>query len=135
MSKQIILKCDVCHKIEGVDLKRSDFVTEPLQLELNDMDNKPLNVSCMLNIQPVDNSTNLIVDNVVNDYDPTSYIKDTTYVDDNNLNIMMMETQMDKLMGIPRLPTSPSGDICKTCFKGMIRLLTDYAKFNEIVKF
>ena len=137
MSLSSIKKCDICGGRMGFELKSSDFVTEPLIMGMKDIDNNDVTISCVLNIKhdSPDNMADDIIDDVINDYDPLSYIPEALYGEPYNVNTMLMDKHLEKTMAKSNDHIIPNGDLCKKCHKVVLRLVNDYAKHDELIKF
>jgi len=135
MSTHTIKKCDICHKREGVELTYDDFANEPLTMNIHDVNGKKLKLSCNISIQYDNNDDDSIIDDVVESYKPSDTFDERLYNEQYMIQNEIAEAQLEHIRtNIPTI-TKHSGDLCKVCFKMMLKVITDYAKFNKEVTF
>lgn len=136
MSVSTVRKCDICGGREGFELKSRDFVSTPIELGMKDIDNNNVTISCVLNVKRDDgNGNETFLDDVVDSYDPIAYIPDAVYTEPYNVNTMLMDKHLEKAIQNQENAMINSGDICKKCHKNVLRLVNDYAKHDELIKF
>jgi len=123
--------CDICNKEEGTgenQLLYDDFVDGGLHLKVGDNV-----ISCRLNIVTDGESDEYITDSVIDNYNPVTYVTNEQVDSDIPVENVIVDNQLEYMMN--KSVNRSSGDICKKCFRGMVRLINDYASFNETVEF
>jgi hypothetical protein len=140
---QKTLKCDICGKVTGENgqLKDKDFIKDSaMKLKTVDYKGEPIIISLNMNINKQDakkNSDNILKD-AMDEYTPFNYLIDEDDFDQNIMsyhNFMEQQQNVNKVI-MQRLQNSTNkSHICKTCCKGLMKLVAKFAETNKTITF
>jgi len=137
MTTAMVRRCDICGKREGVELTENDFTTK-LSLKLKDYNGDPILVSCGIHTKPLGSSKKAdkhLIDDVIRDYNPIAYVDESIENSTNLIGNKLLKAHVKLIIDKSDSLYKHDSDICKCCFRGMMRLIKEYAKFEETVEF
>jgi nitrate/TMAO reductase-like tetraheme cytochrome c subunit len=139
---QKILKCDICGKSSGIELKDSDFVIgDKTSITIKNWKGEDIILSFNVSIkQPKKIEKDAILKDVMNEYSMFNHLlvdddEDENGGDSHNImsyqNFMQQQTAVNN--AILKRISNTNTHICKSCYKGITMLLSKYGKVNKRV--
>jgi len=129
--QQIVRVCELCGKREFEHLKPKDFFAETPAMVFNHHTGDTVKVSLHLEIEPWDvkytDKKESKLQDIVDSYESHSEELPPMQMTPMGPMPMAMFTGGDEL-------SPPEPTVCKTCFNGMVNIISQYGKFDKVGK-